>query len=149
MLRNRRRAAAAMLLASGSMGVVALYQYGLVKHLADFPGDIFDSDRVDAAGEAYYYGRTPDTALAIASYGATLALIGTGPADRAERQPWLTLLTTAKVAGDSLSAAWLTVEQLSKHRAVCSWCLVASVATAAALPLSLPEAFAARQRLKR
>lgn len=148
-LRRRRRAAAAMLVASGSMGAVALYQFGLVKHLPDPPGSVFDSDHVDAAGEAYELGRTPDTAVALASYGVTLALIGMGAADRAQRQPWIPLLQAGKVGMDAASAAILTVEQLSKHRAFCSWCLAAAAATAAALPLSLPEAKAAFRRLRR
>ncbi len=118
-LRRRRTAAAAMLGASASMGVVALYQFGLLRHLPDPPGAAFDSDRVDAPGEAYHSGRTPDTTLALASYGVTLALIGMGGEDRAHRHPWMPLLQAAKVGMDTASAALLTVEQVSKHRALC------------------------------
>jgi uncharacterized membrane protein len=129
------------------MGVVALYQYGLVKHVPDPPAGIFDSDRVDAAGEAYQHGRTPDTALALASYGVTLALIGMGSADRAREHPWIPLAQAAKVAFDAASAAFLTVEQVSKHHALCFWCLIGAGATVAALPPSVPEARAALRRL--
>lgn len=148
MLGRRRGAAGAILGATASMIAVALYQYGLVKHLPDPPGRFFDSDRVDAAGEAYHYGHTPDTALAIASYGLTLGLIGMGAADRAQRHPWMPLLQAAKVAADAASAGWLTAEQLSKHRAVCWYCLVASAATAAAVPLSVSEARAGLRQLR-
>ncbi|MBW3653548.1 MAG: vitamin K epoxide reductase family protein, partial [Actinobacteria bacterium] len=91
---------------------------------------------------------TPDAALALASYGASMALIGMGPADRAQRRPLIPLLTTAKLAYDAVGAAYLSVEQISKHRAVCAWCLAASVASAAALPAALPEARAAWKALR-
>jgi hypothetical protein len=72
-LRHRRRQTALMLGATAAMGVVALYQTGLVRHLPDPPLPGFDSDRVDASGEAYETLKTPDATLGIASYGATLA----------------------------------------------------------------------------
>lgn len=102
---------------------MALYQFGLVGHLPDPPGSIFDSDRVDASGEAYAVGRTPDATLALVSYGVTLALIGMGGEDRSRTHPWIAFVQALKVAADTASAAMLTVEQVSKHRAVCFWCL--------------------------
>lgn len=106
-----------MLGASATMGVVALYQFGLLRHLPDPPGSVFASDRVDASGEAYAVGRTPDAALALISYGVTLMLIGMGDEDRAHPQPWILVVQVLKVAADVTSAAVLTVEQVSKHRA--------------------------------
>lgn len=129
-----------MLGASAAMGIVALYQTGNLRHLPDPPLPGLDSDRVDASGEAYESLKTPDAALGLASYGATLALVGMGPADRAREQPVLPLLSAAKVAFDAAGAAWLTAEQLTKHRALCGYCLLASAASLAALGLALPEA---------
>ncbi len=148
MVRRRRRAAGLMLAACGSMGVVALYQFGLVRHLPEPPASWLHSDRVDAAGEAYAFGLTPDTALALSNYGVTLALIGMGAEDRAERHPWMPILQAAKVALDAAGGAYLTLEQASKHRAFCFWCLMATAATAAAVPYSLPEARAALRRMR-
>ena len=45
-------------------------------------------------------------------------------------------------------AAWLTAEQLIKHRPLCFYCLVASAASWAAFPLALHEACAAWHRLR-
>ncbi len=41
------------LTAMGSMGLISLYQLGIVKYLPDPPLPGFDSDKVDAAPEAY------------------------------------------------------------------------------------------------
>lgn len=147
-VRMRRRQSALMLAAAGAMGAVAAYQTGLVRHLPDPPLPGLDSDKVDASGEAYEMLKTPDSALALASYGSTLALIGMGAADRAERAPAVPLLAAAKLAGDAVGAVWLTAEQVSKHRALCFYCLVAAAASCAALPLALPEAHAAWRRLR-
>jgi len=140
LLRRRRRVGALALGAMGSLGVVTAYQMGILRHLPEPPVGVLDADGVDASGEAYYYLGTPDGALALASYAATLALAGMGSARRAEDQPWVPLALAAKVGLDALGGAYLTVEQVSKHRRLCSWCLVAAVASAAMVPQVVPEA---------
>ena len=147
-LQHRRRQTALMLGATAAMGVVALYQTGLVRHLPDPPLPGFDSDRVDASGEAYETLKTPDATLGIASYGATLALVGMGGAERAEGRPWIPLLAAAKLAYDGAGAAWLTAEQITKHRALCFYCLLASAATWGALADAVPEARSAWRSLR-
>jgi len=147
-LRRRRRQTVLILAGAGAMGVISLYQTGVLRHLPDPPLPGMDSDRVDASGEAYETLKTPDSALALASYGATLALVGMGGADRASEQPIVPLLAAAKLAVDGAGAAWLTAEQVSKHRALCFYCLVASAALWAALPQALPEAREALRALR-
>jgi len=147
-LRARRRQMRLMLGASAAMGVVTTYQSGLLERLPDPPLPGVDSNKVDASGEAYYYLHTPDAALALASYGVSMALIGMGAGDRAQRHPVIPLLAAAKLAFDAAGAAYLTVEQVSKHRALCAWCLAAAVASVAAVPPALPEARAAWKALR-
>src|SRR5829696_2825425 len=125
-LRRRRRTGAMALAAAGSMGVVTAYQMGLVRHLPEPPLPLLDADKVDASGEAYQYLKTPDAALGLASYAATLVLAGMGSGRRAQERPWIPLALAAKVAVDAASALYLTVEQGSKHRRFCSWCLLAA-----------------------
>jgi hypothetical protein len=50
------------------------------------------------------------------------------------RPRWLRALTAAKVGVDAAYAAKLTVDQPTKHRAACSWCLVSTLATWSAVP---------------
>ena len=147
-LRARRRQMAWMLAASGAMSVVTAYQSGLLRRLPDPPLPGVDSNKVDASGEAYIHLHTPDATLALTSYGASMVLIGMGAGDRAQRQPLIPLLATAKLAYDALAAAYLTAEQLSKHRAVCAWCIAAAVASTAAVPAALPEARAAWKAMR-
>ncbi len=140
MLEHRRRTARLALGSIAAFVPVAAYQMGLLKHLPDLPSRQFDSDKVDASGEAYKMLSTPDAALAMVSYGITLALAGTGGADRAEARPWLPLALAGKVALDAVGAVYLTAEQLSKHRHLCTFCTTASLLTLAMVPHVIPEA---------
>lgn len=142
-LTRRRRVAALALGATGALGTVALYQFGLLRRLPEPPLPRTDAEAVDATGSAYLLLGTPDSTLGMASYAVTLALAGMGAADRASRQPWLPLLMAAKVVADAVSAGYLTVEQLSGHRRLCSWCLAAAACSVAAVPQVLPESRAA------
>ena len=148
LLRRRRRVAALSAAAAGAMGAVALYQTGVVKHLPDPPLPGLDSDKVDAAGEAYVMFRTSDAALGVASYGATLALAAMGAGDRAREQPWIPLLLAAKVGADAAGAALLTLEQATKHRAFCFYCLLASAASLVMVPQVIPETKLAWRQLR-
>ncbi len=48
-LEKRRKIARLALLAAGSMGVISLYQLGVIRHLPDPPLPGFGSERLDAS----------------------------------------------------------------------------------------------------
>lgn len=139
-LRRRRGATGLSLLATFSLGVVEAYQTGLLRSVPEPPLRFLDADKVDASGEAYHSFGTPDAGLGIVSYGITMSLVAAAAADRAQRRPWLPLLAAAKVLSDAVNGGYLFAEQVSKHRAICSWCTVAAGASVASVPLVLPEA---------
>ncbi len=147
LLRRRRRVAALSLAASGAMGVVSAYQMGLLRHVPEPPLSLLDADRVDASGEAYRFFHTPDAALGLASYATTLVLAGMGQDPRVEDRPWIPLALAGKVLADALGGVFLTLEQATKHRRFCSWCLLAAAASLAMLPQVIPETRLALRRL--
>jgi uncharacterized membrane protein len=127
---------------------VAAYQNGLIRHLPEPPLPGLGAEDVDAAGEAYQYLKTPDAALGLASQAVTLVLAGMGSRHRASERPWVPLAMAAKVVLDAAGGAYLTVEQATKHKRFCSWCLTAAVANIAAVPMVLPEARVAWRALR-
>lgn len=145
----RRRLAGLALGAMGSMGLVAAYQFGLLRHLPEPPLPRLDSDAVDASGQAYQLLQTPDAALGLASYAATLALAGMGGRDRAVDRPWLPLALAAKTVLDATSGVYLALEQGTRHKRFCVWCLVAAGSSLAMVPVALPEARTAWRHLRR
>ena len=146
-LAPRRRVVGLSLLAAGAMMQVALYQTGIIPHIPEPPLPGLDADKVDAAAEAYAILATPDAILGLGSYAVTAGLAAMGGADRTETRPWIPLALAAKVAVDAAVAGKLTLDQWTRHRAFCSWCLLAAGATFATVPLVVPEAWAALRRL--
>lgn len=69
------------------MGLISLYQLGIVKHLPEPPLPRFDADKVDAAAEAHAYLAMPDGVPGMGSYAATVALAAADGADRATDRP--------------------------------------------------------------
>ncbi len=122
------------------MGLISLYQTGVIKSLPDPPLPYFDSEKVNAGAEAYSKLPMPDAPLGLGSYAATLGLAAMGGENRAEEKPWIPLAFAAKTLVDAAQAGKLTVDQWTNHRAFCVWCLAAAACTFATVPLALPEA---------
>ena len=139
-LSRRRKIVGLCLLASGAMGVIALYQTGIIRRLPDPPIPGIDSNRVNAAPEAYAKLRAPDALLGLGSYAVTATLAAAGGAGRARRRSWLPVALGIKALADSGQAAKLTWDQWAKHKAFCIYCLAAAAATFLSLPLALKDA---------
>lgn len=146
-LRRRRGIVGLSLVAVGAMGVISLYQMGIIKHLPEPPLPRLDADSVDASPEAYSRFATPDGVLGIGSYAMTMGFAAMGGTDRARTQPWIPLALAAKVAFDTSQAVRLTVDQATKQKAFCFWCLLSAASTFATVPLVVPETRAAIRQL--
>lgn len=147
-LRRRRQAVSLSLVAAGSMMPITLYQMGIIPHLPEPPLPRLDADTVDAAAEAYAVLATPDAALGLASYATTAVLAAMGGERRAETNAWIPLALATKVGLDAIFAAKLTRDQWTRHRAFCSWCLLAAGASIVTVPLVIPEARVALRQLQ-
>ena len=109
-------------MASAGAAVVALIpvvlrQVGAVEHLADPPGEVWDSDGIVMSKVAHPMG-VPDGVLGIASYAATVALLANGGT-----------AARAKLACDAGAAGFNVVRQVVKFGRLCSWCMAAAVCT--------------------
>jgi uncharacterized membrane protein len=122
------------------MSVMALYQLGIAKRLPELPLPGFNSEKVTSSAEGYMFASMPDSVLGLGSYAATLTLSMIGDENRARQQPWIPLILAGKTTIDLIASGKLTVEQVTKHRALCSWCLLSGATALGTLPLALPEA---------
>lgn len=144
----RRKVLGTSLVASGAMAMISLYQMGIIRHLPEPPFPYLNADEVDAAAEAYAIFETPDAVLGLASYAATAWLAAAGGEDRWRTRSWLPLALAGKAAGDAIFGSKLTVDQWTKHRAFCFWCLLGASASIASVPLAIPEARAALRHMR-
>jgi uncharacterized membrane protein len=146
-LRWRRGIVALSVASATTMGLLSLFQTGVIRRLPDLNFWRFDAEKVDSAPEAYEMLESPDAPLGLLSYGATAALAAAGGGrDRTDQRPWLSAVLAGKVLVDAGFAAKLTYDQWSKQKAYCIWCLLAAGATFATVPLALKEARAALRR---
>jgi uncharacterized membrane protein len=148
-LNRRRHVTTLSLIAAGAMGVISLYQMGVTRRVPDLPLKGLNAEKLNASPQAYSILQTPDAPLGLASYAGTMVLAAMGGPDRARTMPWVPLALAGKVAVDALVAAKLTADQATKYKAACLWCLGASAATFAMVPLVIPEAKEALRTLRR
>ena len=134
---GRRRMLRGYLAGSAAMTVIALYQTGISPRMPELPLPGFDAPGVDASPQAYQLLGMPDAVLALLSNAATMTLIAVGGPDRPR---WLRRVTAAKAGVDAAYALKLATDQVVKHRALCSWCLVTTAGILSALPEALREA---------
>lgn len=136
----RRAIAGLSIFSSAVLGGIALFQMGIVKHLSDPPLGPFDADAVHSSPQAYAIFGIPDGLLGMASYAVTACLAVMGPKDRWKCARWLPVALGCKTLLDAAMAGKLTVDEAVKFRKFSAWSLIVAAATAAALPLAIPEA---------
>jgi uncharacterized membrane protein len=110
--------------ALGTLVPVLLHQLGVLGHLPDPPGAVFDSDRITESHPAHPLG-VPDAALGLVSYGVTLALLLA-----ARSHPKARPLLALKLAADGGLAGFNVVRQVVQFGQICSWCTGTALATA-------------------
>ena len=127
-----------------SMMMVALYQIGIVSRLPELPWSRLRTSQIAAVAPAFRpLGLPiPDSFLGLINYAVTAALAGFAGPDRHQHLPWIVLLMAAKVLADATLAGVLTWVQWRWYGAFCMYCLIAALASFAAVPLMVPELWA-------
>ena len=148
-LGQRRSTAVLALSAAAAMGVITLYQIGILKRLPGPRNKWLNAEKINGSLDAYALLRTPDAALGLGSYAATVALVSMGPSDRSKTMPWVPIALGAKSLLDAGYAGKLSIKQWTKFRAFSVWSLIAAAATMAILRFTLPEAAAAIRTLRK
>ncbi len=146
LLARRRQVVGLSLFSVSCMGLIALYQVGLLKKVPEPPG--FDAEKVNGSAQGYSLLQTPDALLGLGSYAATAALAALGPPDRARTQPWSALAMGAKTLLDALLATTLLASQPVKYQAFSFWNVLSAGAVLASAWRALPESKAALRQIR-
>lgn len=136
-----RRRQIALLSAIGvvDMGIVSLYQIGVIRKLPDLPGAVFDSNKVNTAKSAYVMG-LPDGPVSLGLYALNMILASAKGSHRTGRSPLLDLLLAGAVLGSVGGTVAYLYEMIFKQKKACPYCLVAAGLNIAMLPLVFKEA---------
>jgi uncharacterized membrane protein len=138
-LRRRRRISALCAVGLADFAVITLYQLGVIRHLPDPPGRIFDSDKVNASRKAYATG-VPDGSLGALLYAATLVLAAAGGTRRTGRPAVLGVALGGAAAAGAVGALDYLGDMIFKERRACPYCLVGAAINLALVPLAAREA---------
>jgi uncharacterized membrane protein len=140
-LRRRRRLGAVATTGAMVSLVVGLRQMGVLEHLPDFPGRIWNSDAVTTSRPAYILG-APDAPLGALGFTAAVILASRLGASAPGARRWVGRLLGATVLGLAGGAAAYLAEMLIRQRRLCPYCLTTALAGFALVPLALPDALA-------
>jgi uncharacterized membrane protein len=147
-LRRRRGVALFAALGAIDFAVISLYQLGVIRHLPDPPGRIFDSDKVNASRTAYALG-VPDGPLGLGLYALTLIFAGAGGSARSGRHPIFDVLLGGAVVAGVGGALHYLYDMVRHQRRACPYCLAGAATHFVMAPLALPGALAASRSLLR
>lgn len=115
--------------------VISLYQLGVIKKLPDVPGDIFDSNKVNASADAQILG-LPDGPVSLAMYAANLVLAA-GAIRKAEKRNIFDYLLAASALGQAAGGAYYLYNMAAVQKKVCVYCVTGALLNFATLiPLS-------------
>jgi uncharacterized membrane protein len=103
---------------------VALHQLGVLEHLPDPPGRVFDSDGITDSAMARPLG-VPDALPGMANFAVTFGL-----ACAAGECGWARKALGGKLLLDGGAAGFNAARQVVRFRKICSWCMGTAVATA-------------------
>ena len=137
-LRRRRWIAALSAVGVVDFAVISLYQLGVIRHLPDPPGRLFDSDKVNGSRKAYATG-VPDGTLGLALYALTLVLTGAGGTSRTGRPAILDLALGGAVLAGAIGAAHYLYDMVMRQERACPYCLAGAAVSFAMLPLAVRE----------
>lgn len=104
---------------------ISLYQLGIIRHLPDFPGKLFDSDFVNASKEAQVAG-IPDGPVSLLMYAANLVLVGEALKNRKRRNVFDYLLA-GNVLGQAAGGAYYLYNMTTVQKKICVYCVAGAL----------------------
>lgn len=110
---------------------ISLYQLGIIKHMPDLPGKIFDSDQVNASKEAQILG-LPDGPVSLLVYAANLVLAGAALKKKKSRNIFDYLLA-ANTLGQAAGGAYYLFNMATVQKKVCLYCVTGALLNFATL----------------
>jgi uncharacterized membrane protein len=139
-LQRRRKVALLSAVGLVDFALISLYQMGVIRHLPDPPGRLFDSDKVNASHKAYMMG-LPDGTTGAALYALNLMLASAGGSRKASRHPVFDVLLAGAVAASAVGALHYLYDMVTKQQRACPYCLVGAALNFSMVPLVARDAW--------
>lgn len=104
---------------------ISLYQLGLIKHLPEFPGKVFDSDYVNASKEAQVVG-VADGPLSLLMYAANMLLV-TMALKKKKKRNIFDYFLAANSVGQAAGGAYYLYNMATVQKRICPYCVTGAL----------------------
>lgn len=121
-LQRRRQVVRQSVLGMMDLAIVSLYQSGAINRLPELPLASFDSNKVNAAPEAYAMG-VPDATVSTALYAANMVLATAMGTASSGRKPVLDVLLGLSVAANAGGALYYLKKMVQQQQKICAYCI--------------------------
>lgn len=137
-LKQRRKVMLLTALGITDFALISLYQSGTINRLPELPIKVFDSNRVNAAPDAYQMG-APDGTISALVYAATMVLATWGGTELSGRKPIHDVLLGGVVASNAAGAVYYLGNMTFKQKKVCPYCIIGAAINLASAVLIAPQ----------
>ena len=110
---------------------ISLYQLGIIRHMPDVPGKLFDSDYVNASKEAQVMGM-PDGPVSLLMYAANLVLVA-GALKQKKKRNLFDYLVAGNALGQAAGGAYYLYNMATVQKKVCLYCVTGALINFATL----------------
>ncbi len=138
-LQRRRKIALLSAIGLVDFSMISLYQVGVIKHMPDPPGKIFDSDKANGSHKAYAAG-VPDGPITLVAFGMNILLASAGGSRKSGRHPIFDVLLGALVTGTALGSINYMYNMITVQEKACPYCMVGALLNFVMVPYALPDA---------
>lgn len=118
--------------------IISLYQMGFIRSLPDFPGKIFDSNKVNASPQAYQMG-LPDGPFSAGIYSANLMLASWKGSEKAGRPLVADLALAGTVFMNAFGAASYMRNMIKEQEKACPYCILGALVNFATVPFVVAD----------
>lgn len=145
-LNRRRKVIALSALGLVDFSLISLYQTGIIKRLPEIPFKVFDSNKVNAAPDAYKMG-APDGTVSAVVYASTMVLASAAGTEASGRKPIADVLLGGAVAGNAAGAAFYLYNMIFHQKKICLYCLTGAAINFASAAIIAPTVIKSLKKL--
>jgi uncharacterized membrane protein len=137
-LKRRRKIALLSIFGILDFLVISLYQLGIIRHMPDIPGKIFDSNQANGSKDAYVMG-VPDGPISLVLYALNIVLASAGGSRKSGRHPIFDLLLAGAVLSSVIGGISYMYNMVFKQQKACIYCITGAFLNFAMLRPLIPE----------
>jgi uncharacterized membrane protein len=136
-LQKRRKILGLSALGLLDFALISLYQAGVIKKLPELPFPGFDSNKVNAAPDAYQMG-APDATISAWIYATNMLLATVGGTEHSGRKPIYDLLLGTTIAANAAGALYYLYNMTFYQKKVCPYCIAGAAINLASAVIMRP-----------